>query len=582
MLAPRLRGALLLYALSLAAACDKAPSGPGGPNTDLTCQAGKIASAPAAGTVVPNAAGPEICVGGGAAGAQYALVAFYANPDSSQVASINVTAQGATALSTANKVPEEGVTASGQLFTQNGSSFREQFDMHLRTMARATLTPRMVAARAYINRAHRAAFDVIPQTVTDGQILTLNANANDPCDNPIEVGARVVTQTSGTIIAADTSNPAGGFTDADYQSFATMFDTLISPLDVQNFGQPTDIDQNGKILILFTQEVNKLTPRGSAGVVGGFTFERDLFPVNDDPAHGLTGCAGSNFGEMFYVMVPDPNGTVSDPRTKTDVLNLTPATLAHEYQHLINAGRRLYVNDASAFEDTWLNEGLSHIAEELLYYRQSGLAPRQNISINTIGATQTSVNIFNNDQADNLGRYNVFMSKPSKTSVYGGDDSLETRGATWNLLRYLADQHNAGTSDQSTWQSLVNTTFTGQANLAHVFGSNYMTQIRNWATSVFSDDLPGVPPTYQEASWNMRGIFPQLCANSSCTQKIGKFPLAVVPLGDGSPASLSVNAGGVAYMRFSVPANSQATINWSGSGGASVAPGVQFTVVRSQ
>lgn len=577
MLAPRLRGAVLLYALSLAAACDKAPSAPGGPNTDLTCRPGKIAAAPGIGTVVPNAAGPQICVGGGAAGAQYALVAFYANPDSSQVASVNVTAQGATALSTPDRAPAASLgAASGQLFTQNGSSFPEQFDMHLRTLARTALTPRMVAARASMNRAHRASFDVIPQTVTDGQILTLNANANDPCDNPIEVGARVVTQTSGTIIAADTSNPAGGFTDADYQSFATMFDTLIDPIDVQNFGQPTDIDQNGKILILFTQEVNKLTPRGSVGVVGGFTFERDLFPVNDDPANGLTGCAGSNFGEMFYVMVPDPNGTVSDPRTKADVLNLTPATLAHEYQHLINAGRRLYVNDANAFEDTWLNEGLSHIAEELLYYRQSGLGPRQNISINTIGATQTSVNIFNNDQADNFGRYGVFMSKPSQTSVYGGNDSLETRGATWNLLRYLADQHNAGTSDQSTWQSLVNTTFTGQSNLAHVFGSNYMTQIRDWATSVFSDDLPGVPSTYQEASWNMRAIFPKLQGTNQ------KFPLTVVPLGDGSPASLSIDAGGVAYMRFSVPANAQATINWSASGGASVTPGVQFTVVRSQ
>jgi hypothetical protein len=584
MFAPRLRGALLLCAVSLAAACDKAPVGPGvGPNTDLTCQSGKIATAPGVGTVIPNAAGPQICVGGGATGAQYALVAFYGNPDSSQIATVNVTAQGAAGLSTANMAPAATpATVSSALFKQNGSGFREQFDLHLRMLARTALTRRMAAARASLNRVHRASFDVIPQTVTDGQILTLNANANDPCDNPIDIGARVVTQTAGTIIAADTNNPAGGFTDADYQSFATLFDTLISPVDVQNFGQPTDIDHNGKILILFTQEVNKLTPRGSLGVVGGFTFERDLFPVNDDPTLGLQGCAGSNFGEMFYVMVPDPNAVVSDARSKSDVLNLTPATLAHEYQHLINAGRRLYVNNANSFEDVWLNEGLSHIAEELFYYRQSGLGPRQNLSINTITATPTSVAIFNHDQSDNIARYGVFMSKPSQTSVYAGNDSLETRGATWNLLRYLADRHNTGTSDASTWQALVNTTFTGQGNIAHVFGSDYMTQIRDWATSVFSDDLPGVAKTYQEPSWNMRGIFPQLCANSDCTQRIGKFPLTVVPLGDGTPAALSIDAGGVAYLRFSVPANTQATINWSGTGGATVAPGMQFTVVRSQ
>ena len=128
----------------------------------------------------------------------------------------------------------------------------------------------------------------------------------------------------------------------------------------------------------------------------------------------------------------------------------------------------------------------------------------------------------------------------------------------------------------------MNTTFTGQSNLAHVFGSNYMTQIRDWATSVFSDDLPGVAPTYQEPSWNMRGIFPQLCANDSCTQKVGKFPLTFIPLSDGSPAALSINAGGAAYLRFSVPANTQATINWTASGGATVPTGMQFTVVRSQ
>jgi len=578
MLAPRLRGALLLSALLLAGACDKEPTGlgQGNQNVDLTCQAGKIASAPDVGTVAAGLAGSQICIGGGSTGAQYALVAFYGNPDSSLVATVNVTSQGATALFTpdiavANRSPSSG----GALFTHNGNGFREQFDMRLRTMARRSLEPRMAAARAFMQRSHGATFDVIPQTLTDGQIITLNANANDPCDNPIEVGARVVTQTSGTIIVADTSNPAGGFTDADYQAFATMFDTLINPLDVANFGQPTDIDHNGKILIFFTQEVNKLTPRGSQGVVGGFTFERDLFPVDSTAEFG-PGCAGSNYGEMFYVMVPDPNGVVSDPRTKGAVDSLTPSTLAHEYQHLINAGRRLYVNNANSFEDVWLNEGLSHIAEELLYYRQSGLTPRLNINSRTITATATSVNIFNNDQADNFGRYAVFLGKPSQTSVYAGNDSLETRGATWNLLRYLADQHDTGPSDASTWQALVNTTLTGKQNLAHVFGSNIMTQIGDWATSVFSDDLPGVPPTFQEPSWDMREIFPHLSNTNT------SFPLKVVPLGDSSPATLSIDAGGVAYLRFSVAPNTQATINWSGASGAPAPAGMQFTVVRSQ
>ena len=72
------------------------------------------------------------------------------------------------------------------------------------------------------------------------------------------------------------------------------------------------------------------------------------------------------------------NGNV---RSMADVRQSTGGVRGHEFQHLISASRRLYVNDASEFEETWLNEGLSHIAEELLFYSASGLAPRQNITL---------------------------------------------------------------------------------------------------------------------------------------------------------------------------------------------------------
>ena len=59
----------------------------------------------------------------------------------------------------------------------------------------------------------------------------------------------------------------------------------------------------------------------------------------------------------------------------------------------------------------------------------------------------------------------------------------------------------------------------------------------------------------------MRDIFPQLVDSNGTP--LGKYPLAVVPLSDASPANLSVFAGGAAYLRFSVPANGQASIDWS-------------------
>jgi len=381
-------------------------------------------------------------------------------------------------------------------------------------------------------------------------------------------------------VVADTLNPtANGFTTADYNSFAARFDTLVNPLDVTNFGQPTDIDKNGKIVILITKEVNKLTPRGSSGFIGGFFFERDLFPTTDNTQLGLDGCAGSNFGEMFYVLAPDSLAQFGDQRKKSDVVNNTTGTLAHEYQHLINASRRLYINNADFFETVWMNEGLSHVAEELLYYRVSGLAPRQNIDIATVRAN--SVDNFNEFQADNIGRFEVFIEKPTKTNVYGDNDSLETRGATWNLLRYLADHR--GTADGDVWKQLVNTTLTGQQNLANVFGADYMTMISNWSTSVFSDDVAGVSDArFLEPSWNMRSLFPQLCVDSRtpCT-KLGIYPIAMTSLINNQASTQSVVAGGSSYIRFSVPAGSQATVDWS-TGGFPVTPFVRFSVVRTR
>jgi hypothetical protein len=277
--------------------------------------------------------------------------------------------------------------------------------------------------------------------------------------------------------------------------------------------------------------------------------------------------------------VPDPNGVYSVAHSKGFVDTLTTGTLAHEYQHLINAAQRLYVTNADAFEDTWLNEGLSHIAEELLFYRVTGLAPRQNLDISAFqGTTNPNRNAFNAYQADNFGRYQVFLGRPNTSSPYAGNDSLQTRGATWNLLRYLAD-HQTTANDAAFWRSFDDTPLTGQRNVQHACGCDYMTAIRDWATSVFSDDVAGVTdPRFLESSWNMRSIFPHLTSGGTA---LNRFPLAVVALSDASPASISVNAGGAAYIRFTVPAGTSASIDWSAAG-LPVSSLVKFTVVRSR
>jgi hypothetical protein len=112
-------------------------------------------------------------------------------------------------------------------------------------------------------------------------------------------------------VLADTTNPSGGFSTADYQRFAARFDTLVYPLDVTNFGAPADIDKNSKVVLLFTGAVNALTPPKSTSYVGGFFFGRDLFPTDSTAEFG-EGCAGSNYAEMFYLLTPDPTGSINN------------------------------------------------------------------------------------------------------------------------------------------------------------------------------------------------------------------------------------------------------------------------------
>lgn len=555
----------------------------GASSQPLACATGSPTT-PVAGAVVPGVSGTGVCLGGGTAGADYAVVAFYGNPDSS--ATINLSARGATGLSSASAGP--GANAPNPLLTPHTSTLQATFDRQLRESAHRDLTSKIPFARAQFAQRQRASLTAIPANPAIGTLVTLNAQGNQgfSCTNPINVIARVAAVSNLAIVVADTANPAGGFTDAEFQGFATTFDTLISPLDVGAFGSASDIDGNGKTIIFFTKEVNRLTPKGSPdGVIGGFFHERDLFPVVTNQQSGLAGCPTSNFAEMYYSLVPDsigPNqGRYGDIRTKSYVQSLTLSTLVHEFQHLINASRRLYVNNSDVFEDVWLNEGLSHIAEELLFYHAGGVAPRQNIAASNFTGNQQLVDAFNNYQGDNFERYELFIEKtPGQTSPYAENDLLETRGATWNLLRYLADHR--GSSDGDVWSQLDNSITAGQANLRNVFGADYLTQIRDWATSVFADDVVGqADPRFSQPSWNMRSIFPALCTNAACTTHLGRFPLAVVPLSDAAPATVSLTAGGVAYFRFSVPANTSASIDWSNAG-LPVTALMQFSVVRTR
>ena len=454
------------------------------------------------------------------------------------------------------------------------------FESRLRDSERADLAPRFAVARdAMRARTSTSGIEgglaprlaVLPATVKVGDMVTVNVNGTQNCTNAIYHRARVAAISTHAIVLADSLNPAGGFSDTDYARYAARFDSLVYPLDVGAFGEPTDIDGNGRVGLIFTLEVNRLTPAGSPVYVGGFTFSRDLFPVT--ATSRAKACPTSNEGEFFYLMAPDPFGRVNGNRRTTGFVDTnTTAVIAHEFEHLINASRRLYVNNAGDFEQKWLDEGLAHVAEELLFYHEAELAPRMNLGAPDIQASPRRATAFNLDMTGggNTTRYRGYLFNPARSSPYAANDSLNTRGAAWNFLRYLADR--ASSTDGNVFFRLANGPATGMANLQNVFGKDVSTKVRDWAVSHAVDDVVATSSGLQQPSWNWHSIYSVL---------FGGYPLQLPALVEGTSYSGSIVAGGAAYYRFSVPGDGTATLALGGTSRASGSH-LQLVVVRTR
>jgi hypothetical protein len=400
-----------------------------------------------------------------------------------------------------------------------------------------------------------------PSVPAVDSLIALNV-ADDPCTIADTRTFRVEAIGTRAIVLADTTNPGGGFTRADYERFAARFDMLVYPLDVGNFDAPTDIDGNGHVAILFTRAVNELTPPNSGAFIGGFFHPRDLFPRTQSASFGI--CPTSNEGEMFYMMVPDPIGTVNGNRFRRGFVDtLTTSVLAHEFQHLINAGRRMYVNtSATDFEDTWLNEGLSHIAEELLYFQESGFTPRSRLTSSSINDTWPHFAPWVSDDASNFERFFLYLSDPANHSPLDANDDLETRGATWAFLRYAVDK--GFTSDLGVWQRFSNSTTTGMGTLTLALQRDPTQLLKDFALA----NMMGGHP-----SWDFADVYNNVFVNVS-------YPLPYGVLKDGTAVPAAARGASASYWKFAIPPDAQAMLK-IGAGGTPPDGNLKFVLVRT-
>ena len=540
------------------------------------------ATAPTAfrvGDVVPLAAGATastLCVGADLAGAEFGLVTVSGSTVFANSTPFTVSGQGLGTFSAIelssmlrSVVGKIGapVTASRSADPTGTGWMRDDgFEQALRLRERRELAPlRRPMMRALGTEELPTRSFNQPRTATVGQILTLNANASSACASPDNRAGRVAAIGDRIIVVADTANPSGGYSDDEYRTIAAYWDSVIHPLDVQNFGEPSNIGGYNKIIAFYTRAVNQLTPRGASFVIGGFFFQRDLFPKTTQP--GFAACAGSNEAEMMYLLVPDPTGLVNgNVREKARTTQFNYGTLVHEFQHLINAGRRLHVTPGGDnVEQVWLDEGLSHTAEELLFYRVTGLAPTQNIDIARIRSTTATLDAFNSFALANMVRLGEYLQNPAANSPWAPNDQLATRGAIWQFLRFAS----ARTPDAAAYyRRLADAPQSGLANLQANLPAPLPDLLRDWAIAQIGDDVAtGLGPTNSFPSWNFRSVLLALRQGNG-EPLFGGYPLPVRTLASGAASEVTVQGGGAAFHRFTVPAARAGLITVQSTGSA--------------
>lgn len=317
-------------------------------------------------------------------------------------------------------------------------------------------------------------------------------------DDFTSVTAELVFSSDHALIFEDVNAPAGGFSTADYEAFANEFDDPIYDRDVEVFGAASDIDGNGRVIILFTPVVNQLTPPGSDGFVAGFFFGLDLLNL-----------ANSNQAEIFYSVVPDPSGDFGDPRSRERILEVVPPVLSHEFQHMIGFNQRVLIRNGS-LEKLWLSEALAHTAESV---------------VAEVFASRGDPDRALDFEISNLARARRYLQEPASTRLVAdvGDGTLAERGAGWLFMQYLRGHFGA----DAVLRSLTQTNASGVTNVTSVTGDPWTRLLTGWLVANYADGAPELP----SGPVDVRDTYPNLDLRAEF-QGLGlSYPLAPQQIG---------------------------------------------------
>jgi hypothetical protein len=217
------------------------------------------------------------------------------------------------------------------------------------------------------------------------------------------------------------------FPDSLLNQYVTGWNSIY-PTNHSKFGNENDVDNNNKVVIVFTGKV-------TGGALGYF-FAGDKYSEAEMPAG-----YHSNQSDILYVTADTTY--INNPNT---ILG----TLAHEFQHMIYFDN--HYNKGATNTYTWLNEGLSMLAE---YY--NGYA--------------------NKDTDNSILWMKDFLMFPEAYSLtcWTGD-----YGATGLFVRYLYEQYG-----DTAIKKLVQTDKIGIAAVEAATGKDFNQVYKDWTWALF-------------------------------------------------------------------------------------------------
>ncbi len=404
--------------------------------------------------------------------------------------------------------------------------------------ARLRRLERELAAQAGGPALSRSGRATPPPSVGDQRTFKVCATATCATFVDAPATARVVAER--VAIFLDDNPPPGGYSDADLQEVAALFDDHLYPIDTTAFGRESDIDGNGVVIVLLTKRINELSPNcnTSGSVILGYFFGLDLLPNQ----------ANSNQGEVFYGLLPDPDNP-SCSISKSFATGLLPPVFIHEFQHMISYNQHVLERNAGSTEDTWLNEGLSHFAEEL----GGRLIP----DIECQPLFENCESQFIGGDIDNA--YDYLDDPEASFLVEPGNSqgTLAERGANWLFLRWLVDHFAAEQPLGGDFtRRLVQTANQGSANVEAETGEPFDELVSQWQLANYVEDLPGFTPLdsrLQYTSWDFRPLYQ---ANFEDGVFPKPYPLTPQVTSDGDVSlSGTLRGGSGVHLRIVQPAS---------------------------